>query len=1210
MVNSDSETESPSSSSSSGDDENVDKYGLNLGGETQRLYFDEETEKLEYDDENENVMMMTQLVVDDSEGEGTDKTEVLSDGESDGGFSEKVDGEGGKDCVDSHVVVSTDCNDAGSEKRRSMSVFSSPVKGSGQSAAPNMALKEMSNIDISFPNNVLSNMNHLNKDEGKDGLRDPILDGIQVKEADPHSNLENLDGYAKSVARNLFNEDASVVNITLANDDNRYDGVHELDLPDSSTCDPVYAGLSYVDSQEPGEFSQANALNVVDRYLAVNHVDILSEDGCAKTLNVLSPPVSRTKGTHILARSSVIKSPVRDVRIYEWADSSEDEGCRDFSEKKKGMRVRRKCHDQNSLTQFKKPRSSNRSKGKCISSNSRKKSSSIHHQKLRSSAGLDTRALHNSEQNAKMVQISEPGILKNTETDFNERVSTGSLEKLREASGNDMDLPDAYEIGLDTQIAAEAMEGLCQGNSPHQIIDNTRALRNSEYNAEMVQISKPGILMNIGTDLNERVSAGFLEKPREAYGNEDLPDAYEIGFGTQVAAEAMEALCRGNSPHQISDNTRVLHNSEQNAKMLQISEPGILKNIETNLSERVSTGSLEKPREAPGNGMDLPDAYEIGFDTQIAAEAMDALCQGNSPHQITDNTYQAPKKVNCGSTRVVTKSDTTHVYARKRFFTDFRGTESCSKRARTIDAAIDDAQETRPHEDMSGMERKAIGLSDVKRKSQKTESKADRHSSVRISLGGKKDMRCGSPEAFQNRKKRGAVGKLKNKDFDKCDNLEVSVGRLHEKSGSFTPISCRTRQAEAEKPSTPMVLSNGSGVANDLMEGIRCRNNRKGNHSGVDAPITLTKLGSSKVGKAGRCEKIQVEESTRKEKCDSQTYSIVKRNCRKMWNSSKDDDADKISTVAYGHLSHEQYIPRRKRSKLGARGSSRVKSHTEWGRNIDAISSLIPKSSNRSVIVGNCANGFKTPPPICLAQKSTSSKTTPNPASKISRKLGSLADVRLLLSQHLDEDIIKQQKKISSRFGLSIVSSASEASHFIADKFVRTRNMLEAIAFGKPVVTHLWLKDCGKANSFVDEMNYLLRDVEKEKEIGFTMPVSLARARACQGQLLQGKIIFITPNVKPSRELVASLATTVHGQVVKRIGRSAMKGDKISDDLLVLSCEEDYAICLPLLLKRVAVYSAELLLSGIIIQKLEFERHRLFKDRGKTTDCVKRQRYG
>lgn len=82
-----------------------------------------------------------------------------------------------------------------------------------------------------------------------------------------------------------------------------------------------------------------------------------------------------------------------------------------------------------------------------------------------------------------------------------------------------------------------------------------------------------------------------------------------------------------------------------------------------------------------------------------------------------------------------------------------------------------------------------------------------------------------------------------------------------------------------------------------------------------------------------------------------------------------------------------------------------------------------------------------------------------------------------------------------ARLGASEAISIMDATHFITDKFVRTRNMLEAMASGKPVVTHLWLESIGQVKVHIDEEAYLLQDTKKEKEFGFSMPVSLACAR-------------------------------------------------------------------------------------------------------------------
>jgi hypothetical protein len=59
-------------------------------------------------------------------------------------------------------------------------------------------------------------------------------------------------------------------------------------------------------------------------------------------------------------------------------------------------------------------------------------------------------------------------------------------------------------------------------------------------------------------------------------------------------------------------------------------------------------------------------------------------------------------------------------------------------------------------------------------------------------------------------------------------------------------------------------------------------------------------------------------------------------------------------------------------------------------------------------------------------------------------------------------------------------------------------------------------------------------------------------------------------------------------QPLERIGRSITK--EVPDDLLVISCEDDYETCSPLLKRGASVFESELLLNGIVIQKLEYER--------------------
>ncbi|XP_031371690.1 uncharacterized protein LOC116187196 [Punica granatum] len=210
-----------------------------------------------------------------------------------------------------------------------------------------------------------------------------------------------------------------------------------------------------------------------------------------------------------------------------------------------------------------------------------------------------------------------------------------------------------------------------------------------------------------------------------------------------------------------------------------------------------------------------------------------------------------------------------------------------------------------------------------------------------------------------------------------------------------------------------------------------------------------------------------------------------------------------------------------------------------------------------------------------------------------------MASVRVLFSLHLDHDIIMQQKKILKRLGISAASSSEDATHFVADTFARTRNMLEAIALGKPVVTHLWLESCAQAGCLIDERNFILRDARKEKELSFNMAASLANAR--QYPILKGRKVFITQRVKPSTEMLTSLVKAVHGQVIEKNQIPTTIDGKIPDEVLIISCEEDQTDCAPLLNKGAMVGSSELILSGVVTQKLDYKRHDLFKANVRTS---------
>lgn len=78
--------------------------------------------------------------------------------------------------------------------------------------------------------------------------------------------------------------------------------------------------------------------------------------------------------------------------------------------------------------------------------------------------------------------------------------------------------------------------------------------------------------------------------------------------------------------------------------------------------------------------------------------------------------------------------------------------------------------------------------------------------------------------------------------------------------------------------------------------------------------------------------------------------------------------------------------------------------------------------------------------------------------------------------------------------------------------------------------------------------------------------------KAVHGEVGRASVLFLRAmciNVKNmvNFEFPLFMLKCKTAQAVERIGRSAFKDGEIPEELLVLSCEEDYAICAPFLEK-------------------------------------------
>lgn len=587
----------------------------------------------------------------------------------------------------------------------------------------------------------------------------------------------------------------------------------------------------------------------------------------------------------------------------------------------------------------------------------------------------------------------------------------------------------------------------------------------------------------------------------------------------------------------------------------------------------------------------VPDMLNVGFDTQLAAEAMEELCQGEA----------LPREDNCDIS----------ISTRKLRSTKRDDNEQSKKPSISLQKRSKDKKRCRS----SGQKTHNLDMTDLT-----------------ANMSEKSNKLPSENLQFRNRE---SLGRCQAGEFGKRIATRTSNGvtfaskqQLLGKGGFFTSIARRTRSSLAvNQVQRTECLSSNHTKATDGAENVEVRKRKRSTQEGrsskkSDDDSMVKARGNSPeqlfaVERGKRSVRRMKSDATGKGDLEVQ---LPAQNFEAgLENATSETTSFKLNRepLAKGLNMTDTIGQSERNGDVGATSSTE---NSEANAILDHTSGEKCNGNSAHTTPINCSTAFNDASPVCVGngymspscKKNLSrsylrneikslSATGPQPSSayKDMRKRRDMSDICVLYSHHLDDDIIKQQKKILACLGASAVSSIAEATHFITDKFVRTRNMLEAIASGKPVVTHLWLESCGQANCFLDERNYILRDAKKEKQFGFSMPVSLARA--CQHPLLLGRRVLITSNAKPGKDIISSLVKAVGGQPVERIGRSALRDDKLTDDLLILSCEDDYDTCLPFLEKGVTVYSSELLLNGIVTQKLEYERHRLFADHVKRT---------
>jgi hypothetical protein len=116
------------------------------------------------------------------------------------------------------------------------------------------------------------------------------------------------------------------------------------------------------------------------------------------------------------------------------------------------------------------------------------------------------------------------------------------------------------------------------------------------------------------------------------------------------------------------------------------------------------------------------------------------------------------------------------------------------------------------------------------------------------------------------------------------------------------------------------------------------------------------------------------------------------------------------------------------------------------------------------------------------------------------------------------------QRKLRD-LGIKIVEDGQPCDYLAAPHIMRTLKFLRALARGPTIISTEWIDEALETGEVPDPDGFILRDEENEKKFGVKLKVAVGRARANKGRLLQGVVIFCTPNVQHGTQTYKAIAT-------------------------------------------------------------------------------------
>nr|XP_043620177.1 uncharacterized protein LOC122592029 [Erigeron canadensis] len=191
---------------------------------------------------------------------------------------------------------------------------------------------------------------------------------------------------------------------------------------------------------------------------------------------------------------------------------------------------------------------------------------------------------------------------------------------------------------------------------------------------------------------------------------------------------------------------------------------------------------------------------------------------------------------------------------------------------------------------------------------------------------------------------------------------------------------------------------------------------------------------------------------------------------------------------------------------------------------------------------------------------------------------------KIMLMNMADDAKKTHLTKIIEDLGGLVTSDGRVSTHVITGKVRKTLNFCTALCSGAWIISPAWLKKSFKEGQFVDEMPYILKDLEYESKYRTDLKSTVLRARTSPGALLKGFKVCLAAHVQPPVNTLSAIVTSAGGTVIRNLNKM-----KDSRKTIFVASEDNMEEALLAMKKGIPTFSNEWFMNCVMKQDLDLE---------------------